>query len=811
MQILKKTTIIFFLFVSITFAQAWIIQESGTSELLYNNSFIDNNTGFCVGERGTILKTTDSGSTWIKKTSGTSNALFGVAYFNANTFIITGYNGTFLRSTNLGETWSSINIGITNFFPFVKYIGVNSGIAVGSSGKILKTTDNGLTWNSIPSGVSSNLYCADFIDSNNGIIAGENGTILKTSDGGNSWIGLYSGITNHFRFVRMINQSIIIATGEGGTILRSSNGGQNWVGIYSGTTKWLRGVDFYNSTNGYLVGQDGIIMKSTDSGQTWINQASPTTSSLQGLTCLNQNFATSCGLSGRIVHLTEASINVVSPNGGESFYVGDIAQIKWTASGIATVRVDYTTNNGTSWIPIVTSATGGGSNTWSGVYNWIVPNTISSNCKVKVSYVSDVSFNDQSDNTFVIRSPQYTVVTNTSPANAGIVSGAGTYDRGSNVTVIATANNGYTFSNWTEGNTVVSSNSSYTFILSSSKELTANFSPNSYTLSVTAVNGTVTKSPEQSNYIFGTQVQLTATPNTGYSFIGWSGNASGSTNPMTVTMDGNKSIIANFLLNKYTLAITSANGTVTKNPDLTSYNHGTVVTLTASASPGYAFSSWSGDINGTENPIAVTVEKNFSVIANYKKVNRPPVFTKAFTDTTIDVHNVQVLFKYQFVATDPDGDVVTFRLDSGPTGATISSNGLLSWVPLTSQAGKGFIVIVTISDGDLSETKVASLKTNPVIVNINGNAVPSVFSLSQNYPNPFNPTTKIQFSLPKESYVSLIVYNAIGQEISKLVNQHLSPATYSITFDASKHQNGIYFYKLVTSGFSETKKMLLLK
>ncbi|MDP2037570.1 MAG: T9SS type A sorting domain-containing protein, partial [Ignavibacteria bacterium] len=448
---------------------------------------------------------------------------------------------------------------------------------------------------------------------------------------------------------------------------------------------------------------------------------------------------------------------------------------------------------------------------WSGVYNWIVPNTISNNCKIKVSYVSDVSLNDQSDNTFAITIPQFTVVTNSLPVNAGIVSGAGTYENGSNVTVIATANNGYRFSNWTVENTVVSSSSSYTFVINSNRELTANFSSNSYTLTVTASNGTVTKSPDQLDYNSGSLVQLTATPNSGYSFIGWSGNASGNTNPLTVTMDGNKSITANFLLNKYTIAITSANGTVTKHPDLTSYNHGTVVTLTASASPGYAFSSWSGDISGTENPIAVTVEKNFSVIANYKKVNRPPVFTKAFTDTTIDVHNVQVLFKYKFAAADPDGDVVNFRLDSGPTGATMSSNGLFSWVPLTTQAGQGFIVMVTISDGDLSETKVASIKTNPVIVNIDGNTVPSVFSLSQNYPNPFNPTTKIQFSIPRESYVSLIVYNAIGQEISKLVSQYLPAAKYSITFDASKYQNGIYFYKLVTDGFSETKKMILMK
>ncbi|MDP3582115.1 MAG: YCF48-related protein, partial [Ignavibacteria bacterium] len=789
MQILKKTTIIFFLFISITFAQAWIPSVSGTSEILYHASFLDTNNGFTTGEKGVILKTTDSGFTWVKKSSGVSSVIFSVCYISNTLVIGVGYNGVILRSVDAGESWTKINSGTTNALSYVYFINESVGYIVGYNGTILKSTDSGLSWNAQISGTTSYFGCVKFTDTNNGIIVGQNGVILRTLNGGTNWIGEISGTTNYLRFITFIDSQNAVVSGDNGTILRTNNAGQTWGSIYSGTSKVLRDIDFYNYTNGCIVGQDGTMLKTTDSGQSWTIQPLVTNEYLVFIKYFSSNRAVSGGVNGFIMCLRDASISVATPNGGESFNVGDVAQINWTATGISIVKIDYTTNNGSSWITIVNSVTGGGSNTWSGVYNWIVPNTVSNNCKVKVSYVTDVSLNDQSDNTFTIGQPQYNVVTNTSPANAGIVSGAGTYDRGSNVTVIATANNGYTFSNWSEGNTVVSTNSSYTFIISSSRELTAKFSPNSYTLSVTAANGTVTKSPEQSNYIFGTQVQLTATPNTGYSFIGWSGNASGSTNPLTVTMDGNKSIIANFLLSKYTLAVTSANGTVTKNPDLTSYNHGTVVTLTASASPGYAFSSWSGDINGTENPIAVTVEKNFSVIANYKKVNRPPVFTKAFTDTTIDVHNVQVLFKYKFAAADPDGDVVSFRLDSGPNGATMSSNGLFSWVPSTTQAGQGFIVMVTISDGDLSETKVASLKTNSVIVNIDGNAVPSVFSLSQNYPNPFNPTTKIQFSIPKETYVSLTVYNAIGQEISKLVNQHLSPATYSITFDASKHQN----------------------
>ena len=94
--------------------------------------------------------------------------------------------------------------------------------------------------------------------------------------------------------------------------------------------------------------------------------------------------------------------------------------------------------------------------------------------------------------------------------------------------------------------------------------------------------------------------------------------------------------------------------------------------------------------------------------------------------------------------------------------------------------------------------------------------VPNKFSLFQNYPNPFNPVTKIKFSLPTVGQrhafdVRLIVYDILGREVAVLVNEQLSPGTYEVSFDGSNLPSGVYFYKLITEGFSETKKMVLLK
>jgi len=107
-------------------------------------------------------------------------------------------------------------------------------------------------------------------------------------------------------------------------------------------------------------------------------------------------------------------------------------------------------------------------------------------------------------------------------------------------------------------------------------------------------------------------------------------------------------------------------------------------------------------------------------------------------------------------------------------------------------------------------------------------AVPNGFSLYQNYPNPFNPTTKIKFSvapplgLPSPSRVfdlsggeaegvRLAVYDALGREVATLVNEKLNPGTYEVEWDASNFSSGVYFYKLETGGFVQTRKMVLMK
>jgi hypothetical protein len=89
--------------------------------------------------------------------------------------------------------------------------------------------------------------------------------------------------------------------------------------------------------------------------------------------------------------------------------------------------------------------------------------------------------------------------------------------------------------------------------------------------------------------------------------------------------------------------------------------------------------------------------------------------------------------------------------------------------------------------------------------------IPTTYLLNQNYPNPFNPVTTIEYGIPTESFVTLKVYNMIGQEVVTLVSQQQYASTYRVTFDASMLPTGMYFYKITAGDFVSTKKMMLVK
>ena len=145
----------------------------------------------------------------------------------------------------------------------------------------------------------------------------------------------------------------------------------------------------------------------------------------------------------------------------------------------------------------------------------------------------------------------------------------------------------------------------------------------------TSGQGIITLNPAIGPYASGTQVTATATPATGWQFAGWSGAATGTTNPVTITMDANKTLTATFTqVAQFTLTVqVTGQGSVTLNPPVGPYNNGTLVMATAVPAAGWQFAGWSGAATGVTNPASVLMNANKTLTANFTPVIVDPILT----------------------------------------------------------------------------------------------------------------------------------------------------------------------------------------
>ncbi|MBK8984198.1 MAG: T9SS type A sorting domain-containing protein [Ignavibacteria bacterium] len=153
------------------------------------------------------------------------------------------------------------------------------------------------------------------------------------------------------------------------------------------------------------------------------------------------------------------------------------------------------------------------------------------------------------------------------------------------------------------------------------------------------------------------------------------------------------------------------------------------------------------------------------------------------------------------------------------TGNTVyrSTDGAATWTTAYTQTGASFNDMdFTLSNGCPVGWAVGSAgsvakMSNLVSVISTNSEIPSSFSLMQNYPNPFNPSTKIAYTIPNNGLVTLKIYNLLGKEVASLINEVKSAGTYEVNFNGANLSSGVYFYRLESGNFVDTKKMFLLK
>ena len=219
----------------------------------------------------------------------------------------------------------------------------------------------------------------------------------------------------------------------------------------------------------------------------------------------------------------------------------------------------------------------------------------------------------------------YTITVSANPSNGGTVTGGGSYNQGQSCTVSATANNGFTFTNWTENGSVVSTQANYTFTVTGNRNLVANFQgqQQSYTITVSANptnGGTVTGG---GSYNQGQQCTVSATPATGYTFLRWTENGTQvSTNAnYTFTVTGNRNLVAQFQQQNYTISVSanpSNGGSVAGGG---AYHYGDNCTVIATPANGYTFLRWTENGNqvSTNATYTFTVTGNRTLVAQFQQ------------------------------------------------------------------------------------------------------------------------------------------------------------------------------------------------
>lgn len=287
--------------------------------------------------------------------------------------------------------------------------------------------------------------------------------------------------------------------------------------------------------------------------------------------------------------------------------------------------------------------------------------------------------------------PQYTLSAMCSE-NGSVCPAEGTYTENSVVQITAVPAEGWVFNGW--NGDITSSNNPATITMDSDKSVTADFVQLAVRFNLTVnTTGEGSVSPAGGSFSRGAIVQLTAEPEDGWRFTGWSGGMNSTANPLTITMDGSKLLIAQFeqIPLKYSLTVL-ASGQGEVSPTSGTYETGTAVTITATAAEDWEFCSWGGDCSGTVNPQTVIMDSDKIVVAVFER-GEPVINEFSVTPEIIGKGNSALLI---WDVSHAD----TVRIDNN-IGIVESSGGSVEISPITTTI---YTLVATNSSGSISGT-----------------------------------------------------------------------------------------------------------
>jgi len=339
LNFLNMKTIVFFfalMFVCVSAFPQWFQQNSGTTNTLNSVFFTDENTGYAVGDNGTIIKTIDGGDIWLPKISGTNYTLASVYFPSADTGYIVGYDvalgHVILKTNDSGGNWITLTSGFENEVALksVYFTSNDVGYAVGNPINyvaMIKTIDGGNNWTDC-SPINEDYYPyflwdIAFLNDSIACTVGadySNTCIFWTNNKGQTWNKVQAhpqlaGSPIELLSVSFINDTTFCVVGQSGTILIGNIGSLSttYYDISGGMPGvWLYSVFFTSPDTGYIA--DVSIIKTTNGGTTWVGQYVGATGELQDIFFVNNDIGYVVGWNGDIFKTT---------NGGESVGIND--------------------------------------------------------------------------------------------------------------------------------------------------------------------------------------------------------------------------------------------------------------------------------------------------------------------------------------------------------------------------------------------------------------------------------------------------------------------------------------------------------
>ena len=670
--------------------------------------------------------------------------------------------------------------------------------------------------NPIPQG--NILFGSHFINDNTGYACGDGGTIIKTTDGGNTWAINKTKTKESIRSLSFTDENSGWACGLAGTILKTTNGGVFWDRIISGTTGNLFCVRFLNSNTGIIVGDTGIVMKTTNGGNSF--ERKPTGISLSLTSCsLMGNIFLAAGLNGAYARSADYGNTWQQISTGNNNYFFDImfkdsvtsfisgaygTILRSTDAGLSWTRMSTLTGNWFYTISFGDAMTGFASSDYGNVYkttnaglNWTGLASTTSEAQYSLK-----AFDEDEIISF-----------------------------GNKGSIITTSNSGLNWSNITNGfrNTIYS--------LDFINDNTGYGCGGQGSFIKTTNGGTDwirSQAGSTNDFLFNIDMTNEFTGYCAGYFGKFLKTTDGGANWSDINLNTERSINAVYFFNENTGWICGDSGMLLRSDD----GFASSVSVPAdqnfditdiefvNTNVGYyssqqrkifkttdAGENWftphTGDFGSTvggldfidaNTGIAFTYN-NKILITNDGGVNWiekliPP--GNYLNNVYISGHNnYWAVGDFGFIYRSTDGGAFWYEENDNNFMDRIFGiyfkNNSEGWV----SGGNGLIA--------------EYYNPQSSIISLNQNNNTTGYKLNQNYPNPFNPATVIQYELPVSGNISLKVYDVLGNEVAYLVNERQNAGSHSVKFDGNNLSSGVYFYKLETDDFSDTRRMVLIK